>query len=136
VTITIGVRRTGERLLALSAVIVVPLALRLLTLRRTLALCDRWPVMGSGQASPFGLADRTQRWLSYGRGPWASSCLTRSVVLYTLLRTHGYSPSLHIGVTGEPARFLAHAWVTLQDRPVGEKPVAVAWYRELLVHGA
>jgi len=58
------------------------------------------------------------------------------VLLYTLLRSHGYSPCLHIGVTGEPSRFLAHAWVTLQDRPVGEKPVSIAWYRELLVHGA
>ena len=131
-----GVGRTHERLLALSAVVVLPLARRVLTLGRTLALCDRWPVLASGRASPFGLADRTQRWLSYGRGPWTSSCLTRSVVLYTLLRSHGYSPCLHIGVTGEPARFLAHAWVTLQGRPVGERPVAVAWYRELLEHGA
>jgi len=134
-TVTSTVRRTQERLLALAAVVILPMALRLLTLGRTLALCDRWPVMASSDASPFGLSDRTQRWLVHGRGPWTSSCLTRSLVLYTLLRSHRYMPSLHIGVTGEPERFLAHAWVTLQGRPVGERPV-VAWYRELLVHRA
>ena len=135
-TFTMDFDRTRERLLALSAMVIIPLALRLLALRRTLALCDRWPGVTSSHASPFGLADRTQRWLSHGRGPWASSCLTRSVVLYTLLRSHGYTPCLHIGVAGEPARFLAHAWVTLQGQPVGERPVAVASYRKLVVHGA
>ena len=130
------VQRTCERLLALSAVIFLPLALRLLTLSRALALCDRWPVITSHPASPYGLADRTHRWLSHGRGPWTSSCLTRSIVLYTLLRSHGYTPCLHIGVAGEPSRFLAHAWVTVQGRPVGERPVAVTSYRELMVHGS
>ena len=135
-TIATEVERTRERLVALSAVVLLPVALRLLTLSRTLALCDRWPVLIASQASPHGLADRTQRWLSRGRGPWTSSCLTRSLVLYTLLRSHGYMPCLHIGVAGEPSRFLAHAWVTLQGRPVGDTPVAVASYRELVVHGA
>lgn len=125
-----------ERLLALMAVIVIPPALRVFPLHRTLALCDRWPVRGSRGASPYGLADRTRRWLAHGRGPWTSSCLTRSVVLYAMLRTHGYNPRLHIGVIGAAARFDAHAWVTVQGIPVADGADAVAGYRELLVHGA
>jgi transglutaminase superfamily protein len=136
VTVTLHVEQTRERLLALSAVLILPLALRVLSLSRTLALCDRWPVMTSSQASPYGLSDRTERWLAHGRGPWTSSCLTRSIVLYTLLRSHGYAPCLHIGVVGAPARFLAHAWVTLQGHPVGERTMTVASYRELVVHSA
>ena len=128
--------RTRDRVLGLAALVALPLALRVLTLSRTLALCDRWPVTESRHASPWGLSERTRRWLAHGRGPWTSTCLTRSVVLYAMLRTHGYAPRLHIGVEGERTSFVAHAWVTVRGIPVADRPETVARYRELLVHGA
>ena len=124
-----------ERLVALFAVVILPLALRVLSLDRTLALCDRWPVLSTRPASPVGLADRARRWLGHGWGPWRASCLTRSIVLYTMLRTHGYTPRLHIGVAGRAAEFVAHSWVSLGGQPVADRGDDVDGYQELLAHG-
>ena len=128
-------RRAAERAVALAAVALIPLLLAILPLPVVLAACDRWPRIGGGHASPNGLADRARRWLARGRGPWASTCLTRSLVLYAMLRQHGYQPRLHVGVTGDARSFAAHAWVTLDGRPV-EQPASVAEsFTPLLVHG-
>lgn len=127
-----------ERALALAAALLLPLALRLLPLHTALALCDRWPAWsaaGRARRSPAALADRVRRWLAHGRGPWAASCLTHAVVLYAMLRQHGYAPRLHVGVHGAARDFRAHAWVTLDARPLLEPAAAVAHYRELMVHG-
>lgn len=130
-----------ERALALAAALLLPLALRLLPLRTLLALCDRWPAWPASSAagrtrrSPAALADRVCRWLAQGRGPWAASCLTHAVVLYAMLRQHGYAPRLHVGVHGAARDFRAHAWVTLDARPLLEPAAAVDRYRELVVHG-
>jgi hypothetical protein len=123
-----------ERGGALAAVVLVPLLLALLPLPSVLAVCDHWPRIGGG-ATPDGLADRVRRWLAHGRGPWTSSCLTRSLVLYAMLRQHGHHPMLHVGVEGDAREFSAHAWVTLGGRPV-EQPFTVGdRYRPLMVHG-
>lgn len=128
-------RRAAERAVALGAVVLIPLLLAVLPLPVVLAMCDRWPRMGGGNASPNGLADRARRWLARGRGPWASTCLTRSLVLYAMLRQHGHRPRLHVGVAGDARSFAAHAWVTLDGRPV-EQPASVADnFTPLLVHG-
>lgn len=120
---------------ALAAAVIVPLLLAVLPLPAVLAACDRWPRVGRGTASPNGLADRARRWLAHGRGPWTSSCLTRSLVLYAMLRQHGFRPRLHVGVAGNQRRFDAHAWVTLAGLPL-EQPTTVAEsYRPLMVHG-
>jgi hypothetical protein len=124
-----------ERVGAVAAVVLVPLLLALLPLPAVLAVCDRWPRVGGGRATPNGLADRVRRWLARGRGPWASSCLTRSLVLYAMLRQHGHRPRLHVGVEGDARVFAAHAWVTLGGHPV-ERPATVGdRYRPLMVHG-
>lgn len=124
-----------ERVGALAAVVLVPLLLAVLPLRAVLAACDRWPRVGGGRATPNGLADRVRRWLAHGRGPWASSCLTRSLVLYAMLRQHGHRPRLHVGVEGDARAFAAHAWVTLGGHPV-EQPATVGdRYEPLMVHG-
>jgi hypothetical protein len=127
--------RTAERLSALAISVLVPAALRLLPLRRTLELCDRTATPWSPPATPHALADRVQRWLDHGRGPWQSSCLTRSVVLYAMLRRHAYRPRLHVGVRGHAASFVAHAWITIGGEVVGELADGPASYRELFVHG-
>ena len=124
-----------ERGVALAAVVMIPLLLALLPLPSVLAVCDRWPRTGGSRATPNGLADRTRRWLARGRGPWTSSCLTRSLVLYAMLRQHGHRPRLHVGVEGDARAFAAHAWVTLGGTPL-EQPATVAQqYRQLMVHG-
>jgi hypothetical protein len=128
-------RRWTERCSALAATALVPLLLALLPLTTVLAICDRWPRLGAGGVTPNGLADRVRRWLAHGRGPWTSSCLTRSLVLYAMLRQHGFHPRLHVGVAGDARTFAAHAWVSLGGRAV-EQPATVAErYAPLLVHG-
>jgi len=128
-------RWTG-RCAALAAVLMIPLLLTMLPLPAVLAVCDCWPRVGGRRGSPHALADRVRRWLARGRGPWTSSCLTRSLVLYALLRQHGYRPRLHVGVEGVAQAFAAHAWVTLDGRPV-EQPASVGdRYTPLMVHGA
>ena len=124
-----------DRAAALVAVVLVPLLLAVLPLPAVLAACDHWPVVATGRATPNGLAARVRRWLRHGRGPWASTCLTRSLVLYVLLRQHGHDPHLSVGVAGDSTSFVAHAWVTLGGVPLDEPVDRVARYLPLLVHG-
>lgn len=126
----------AERAVALSAVLLIPPALRLLPLRTVLALCDRWPRVAPRRARPPVLASRVRRWLRHGAGPWRSSCLTRSAVLYAMLRQHGYEPGFRLGVAGGELRFDAHAWVTVEDRAVDQPANIADGYRLLVVHHA
>ncbi|MGI9077173.1 MAG: lasso peptide biosynthesis B2 protein [Gemmatimonadaceae bacterium] len=126
----------AERALALAAAIVVPLSLRMLPLGTVLHACDRWPVRATSGVRPVVLARRVDRWLGVGRGPWKSTCLTRSLVLYTMLRQHGLRPRVHIGVAGNSSKFAGHAWVTLNGEPVGEPAEGLETFRPILVHGA
>jgi hypothetical protein len=128
--------RARERLLALSATVLLPVALRWLSLSTVLGICDRWPAMEQPRHPPHALAHRVRRWLSRGRGPWSSTCLTRSLVLYAMLRQHGYRPRFVIGVAGGEARFDAHAWITLGDSSIGDARGATDRYTELLTHRA
>jgi Transglutaminase-like superfamily len=127
--------RMLERIVALAAAALVPLLLSILPLPFVLAVCDHWPRAGGVNASPAGLADRTRRWLARGRGPWRSTCLTRSLVLYAMLRQHGHRPQLHVGVAGVAHAFDAHAWVTLGGRAVEHPATVGERYTTLLVHG-
>jgi hypothetical protein len=130
------IARALERALALAATIVVPLALRLLPLPTVLALCDRWPRLALAPRTPAQLASRARRWLARGLGPWTCSCLTRSLVLYALLRQHGYHPRIVVGVAGTAREFDAHAWVTVGDTPVADPPEVSGTYTQLLSHRA
>jgi hypothetical protein len=124
-----------ERGVALAATVMIPLLLTLLPFPSVLAICDRWPRTGTSRATPNGLADRVRRWLGNGRGPWASSCLTRSLVLYAMLRQHGHRPRLHVGVDGDTRAFAAHAWVTLDGETVEQPSTVGERYQPLVVHG-
>jgi Transglutaminase-like superfamily len=121
-----------ERAMAVAATIVIPAALRVLPLRATLRLCDAWPRTRGAQASADALARRVDRWLAHGRGPWRPTCLTRTLVLYTMLRQHGYAPRLHLGASGSARHFSAHSWVSLGGVPVAE-PHPLSAHRELVV---
>jgi hypothetical protein len=125
-----------ERALAAAATIIVPVALRVLPFRATLALCDAWPRFRGRQARAEALARRVDRWMAHGRALWRPTCLTRTLVLYTMLRQHGHAPRLHLGTAGTAHRFRAHAWVSLGGAAVAEPPPSLGGYRELMVHGA
>jgi|SRR5919108_6680360 hypothetical protein len=125
-----------ERGMALALTFFIPVALRLLPFRMTLALCDAWPRSPGTVASAAALARRVDRWLQRGRFLWRPTCLTRALVLYTMLRQHGHSPHLHIGTRGSRMQFSAHAWVSLGGSAVGEPTPLLAEYRPLIAHGA
>lgn len=127
---------TRERAVAAAAVVITPLALRLLPLRRAIALADSWPRVAPRLAAPEALARRVHRWLRRGRGPWTPTCLTRAVVLYAMLRQHGHHPTIHLGVAGGADRFDAHAWVSVNGRCIGDVAPSERGYRELWRHAA
>jgi hypothetical protein len=105
-------RTATECILSGAALVVVPRAARLVPLRAALALCDRWPSYAGVPFTPGRLARRVRDWF----GPDPSRSLARSLVLYTLLRQHGYAPRLHVAdAAGNTA---AQAWVTLGGRVV------------------
>jgi len=124
-----------ERAMAVAATIMVPVALRALPFRTTLAICDAWPAIRGTSTSAAALARRVDRWLARGRSLWRSTCLTRTLVLYTMLRQHGHRPRLHIGTTGPAHQFHAHAWISLGGVPLAEFE-SILDYDELLVHDA
>jgi hypothetical protein len=122
--------------MAVAATIVVPLALRALPFRATLALCDAWPRTPGAGANAAALARRVDRWLAGGRALWRPTCLTRTLILYTMLRQHGHVPCLHIGAAGPAHGFRAHAWVSLGGAPVAESDPSVGGFHQLMTHGA
>lgn len=130
------ITRNVERAVSAAATLIIPAALRILPLSAVLALCDRWPRLATHDLAPAQLANRVRRWLARGRGPWESTCLTRSLVLYALLRQHGYRPQFFVGVAGSAQRFDAHAWVTIDDKPVADPPDVSGTYAQLLSHCA
>jgi hypothetical protein len=125
-----------ERTMALALTLLVPVALRLLPFRMTLALCDAWPRSPGRTASAAALGRRVDRWMQRGRFLWRPSCLTRALVLYTMLRQHGHAPHLHIGTRGPRRQFSAHAWVSLGEDIVAEPRRSLEEYRPLIAHGA
>ena len=50
--------------------------------------------------------------------PWPGSCLSRSLALWWLLRRQGTNPTIHVGTRKFDGRFQAHAWVSLNSRPL------------------
>ncbi|HET6745453.1 MAG TPA: lasso peptide biosynthesis B2 protein [Candidatus Limnocylindria bacterium] len=63
-------------------------------------------------------------------GPLQPRCLTRSLVLYRLLRAQGDDAQLIIGMRDKTVSTDAHAWVELAGRDVGPLPGGKG-YREL-----
>jgi hypothetical protein len=55
-------------------------------------------------------------------GPWRPRCLTRSMVLYRLLRAQGAPAQLVIGLPSQANSWDAHAWVELSGQDVGPAP--------------
>jgi hypothetical protein len=53
------------------------------------------------------------------RHPLPSSCLSRSLVSWSLLRRWGIDSQLRIGVNKQAGSFEAHAWVEHRGQPLG-----------------
>jgi len=51
---------------------------------------------------------------------FGTNCLEQSLVLWSLLRHHGFAAELKIGARKEAGRFEAHAWVELDRIPVND----------------
>lgn len=65
-------------------------------------------------------------------GLFRPKCLARSLAIQRMLQREGILGSrLHLGVRPAGAGLLAHAWVTLEGRVLGDDPAFVADFREL-----
>ena len=120
-----GVRRLswGERWLLIEALALLPLlslGMRLLGLRRLHGtLAGLAPAPGpaaaggsAGLSQARAVATLVQR--AARHSPLGSTCLTRSLVLWWLLRRRGIAGEVCMGVAKEAAQFQAHAWVEYQ----------------------
>jgi len=72
-------------------------------------------------AAPPAQADRVAQLVDavYRRAPFSPTCLTRSLVLYRILRARGIPCQLRIGLRRSEAKLEGHAW-TEAGRPVAE----------------
>jgi transglutaminase-like putative cysteine protease len=119
-----GVPATGTCAVALVA---AALSLRLLGLRRTMALAhrvaDRPAPVGRQPVGLIGTtAWRVMRAAAFY--PGRAECLEQSLAIFALLRRRGVPVELRLGVQSFP--FAAHAWVEYKGRPVNEREEIVA----------
>lgn len=101
---------------------------------KSLCWCVRhWPVKG---LRGVGTSVRGQVCVAVHRAcvwyPKRTLCLQRSAVTSCLLRAHGISARMVIGV--RPMPFLAHAWVEADGAVVNDWPKIKTFYHSLLSH--
>jgi hypothetical protein len=73
----------------------------------------------------------SRRLLPAGRGV----CLEQSLVAYRFLSAQGSSPELIIGVGRRDGKFIAHAWIALGGRPIGDSPTAFSDLAPIVAFG-
>jgi Transglutaminase-like superfamily len=94
------------------AAIVMPLLLRTMSMERLVtSLGRRARVKTPSQQQQVRIAERVDRVLGWLPTPWERTCLTRSTILYHLLRRSGVPVQLCLGVKPGPGGFAAHAWL-------------------------
>lgn len=54
------------------------------------------------------------------RGIPGSTCLPQALVLWTLLRRHGFDAAIHFGVRKNAGALEAHAWVEIEGRVLND----------------
>jgi hypothetical protein len=105
------------RLRAAAAALILPVAIRSMSLARLMALITP-TVETTAPIDDRELARWVTRVLAHLPGPWHLSCLNRSVVLYHLLRVAGRPVELCIGAKRDGGvRLAAHAWLMLDGDP-------------------
>ena len=102
-------------------------ALRCLGVRRTYRLLGG-AAAGAGPASAVPLAAQASAVrlgqlldIASRHGPYAATCLRKSLALWWLLRRRGLSAELRIGVAKVDAQMQAHAWVELAGRVINDR---------------
>jgi hypothetical protein len=98
----------------LTAALILPPLLRMTSLDRLASRLAR-PARGVKRPSAdqqVAIAEAVDRLLERLPSPWRKTCLTRSIVLYHLLRRSGVPVELRIGVKRQQDEFAAHAWLT------------------------
>jgi len=58
--------------------------------------------------------------------PLPTTCLSRSLTLWWILRRQGIASELRIGVSKDDGEFAAHAWVELDGIPINNTPETLA----------
>ena len=97
-----------------------------------------WP---SSQAAPRSDRERKVRFLArriYRARPFLrrDNCLERSLLTYRFLAREGVGPRLVLGARRSEGRISAHAWVTIDGRPIVEDGEALRVYTPLAEFGA
>ena len=62
------------------------------------------------------------------RGPYAATCLRRSLALWWLLQRRRLPAEVRIGVARDEGRVHAHAWVELAGWVVNDRPAVAQEY--------
>ena len=119
-----------ERGLFFRGVFLLPVtacALRCIGLRNTKRLMDSWRKHDATRAT----GDAAEKWrVAYAarrmmeaasrHGVVRGSCLSKSMVLWHLLRLQGLEATVHVGGRKDGRLFEAHAWVELDGRTVND----------------
>jgi hypothetical protein len=103
----------------------VELALSVLPLAAILRLQER---AGSGRSRMDVGAGHSARLSRFAAAPyralgWRGSCLRESLVLGTLLRRRGLPARVCFGVDRRGLALTAHAWVAVDNAPIGDGPM-------------
>jgi hypothetical protein len=112
----------GRRMLfqAACALTLIAPALRVFGFARVYAALARMTGQAPAPANPAPWVRRTRHLIQFlaRHGPYRGNCLSRSLVLWGMLRRRGIDSDLRIGVRTDAARFQAHAWVEYQGQPL------------------
>jgi hypothetical protein len=101
--------------------VAIKLGLRIGGFRRTLAFLQRRSIKShrllGATVSVDNIANRVA--VASAFFPGRARCLEQSLLLYVLLRRHGASATIRLGI--QPHRRRAHAWVEVDGHPVNER---------------
>lgn len=123
----------NERLLflqMLGMLTLTGLALKIFEFRRVFGILDRLSRVQTLQASPQDAAcpELAIRWKRYAKRNGYGTCLSRSLVLWWLLRRMGIKTDLKIGTRKKDGQFQAHAWIEYKGRLLNTNPKAQKRY--------
>ncbi len=117
----------GRRMLAtiLFNLPLVHLSLQLYGLNRTQIILSRFSKRFPQQPpadTPKRLA-RARHLFRYTRlyGPFKGNCLSRTLLMKTILQKQGIASELTIGVRFDEQQFKAHAWLEIAGKPLNER---------------